>query len=76
MKIPSGTFIRKNVLVDPFMTDPKTVVVLEPFRYLLRTPILIDQGFDQDPGGGSDARGCFLASAQRKLVSLLRAMPL
>ena len=63
--------IHENVLVDPFMADLKTVVHLEPIRYLLRAPFLADHGFDQDPGGGFYAIPGFLASVQRKLMSLL-----
>jgi len=71
MKIPSGTLIRKNVLVDPFMADFKTIVILEPARYLLRALVLADQHFDQDPGAGFDAIPGLLTSVQSKLMSLL-----
>ncbi len=71
MEISSSMFIHENVLVDPFMTDLKTVVRLEPIRYLLRAPFLTDQCFDQDPGGGFYAIPGFLASVQSKLMSLL-----
>ena len=64
-------FIHENVLVDPLMTDLKTVVHLEPIRYLLRAPVLADQRFDQDPGGGFYAIPGFLTSVQSKLMSLL-----
>ena len=71
MEISSRMFIHENVLVDPFMADLKTVVHLEPIRYLLRAPFLADQRFDQDPGGGCYAIPGFLASVQSKLMSLL-----
>jgi hypothetical protein len=74
MKISSSMFIHENVLIDPFMADLKTVVHLEPSRYLLRAPFLADQCFDQDPGGGFYAIPCFLASVQSKLMSLFRAI--
>ncbi len=64
-------FIHENVLVDPLMTDLKTVVLLEPIRNLLRAPVLADQCFDQDPGGGFYAIPGFLTSVQCKLMSLL-----
>jgi len=71
MEISSRMFIHENVLVDPFMADLKIVVFLEPIRYLLRAPILADQRFDQDPGGGCYAIPGFLTSVQSKLMSLL-----
>ncbi len=64
-------FIHETVLVDPFMADLKTVVHLEPIRYLLRAPFLADQRFDQDPGGDCYAIPGFLPSVQCKLMSLL-----
>ena len=70
MEISSRMFIHENVLVDPFMADLKTVVVLEPIRYLLRAPFLADQRFDQSPGGGFYAIPGFLASVQSKLLGL------
>ena len=69
--MPSSVFIHENVLVDPFMADLKTVVLLEPIRYLLRAPFLADQRFDQDPGGGFNAISGFLTSVQSKLMGLL-----
>ena len=71
MEISSSMFIHENVLVDPFMADLKTMVILEPIRYLLRAPFLADQCFDQDPGGGCYAIPGFLAPVQSKLLSLL-----
>ncbi len=71
MEISSRMFIHENVLIDPFMADLKTVVHLEPIRYLLWAPFLTDQRFDQDPGGRFDAIPCFLAFVQSKLMSLL-----
>jgi hypothetical protein len=67
-------FIHENGLVDPFMADLKIVVLPEPIRYLLRAPVLTDQLFDQDPGGGFNAIPGFLTSVQSKLMSLLRAV--
>ena len=67
-------FVHENVLIDPFMADLKTVVLPEPIRYLLRTPVLTDQRFDQDPGGGFNAIPGFLTSVQSKLMSLLGAI--
>ena len=64
-------FIHENVLIDPFMADLKTVVILEPIRCLLRAPFLADQHFDQGPGGGIYAISGFLASVPSKLMSLL-----
>jgi hypothetical protein len=57
------------------MTDLKTVILFEPTRYLLRAPVLADQHFDQDPGGGFYTVPGFLTSAQRKLMSLLGSIP-
>jgi hypothetical protein len=74
MKISASMFIRENVLVDPFMTDLKAIVVLEPARYLLRAQVLADQRFDQDPGGGFYTVPDFLTSIQRKLMGLLRSI--
>jgi hypothetical protein len=74
MEISSGVLIRENVLVDPFMTDLKTIVLLEPPRYLLRAPVLLDQYFGQDPCGCIDAIFGFLASGQCKLMGLLRSI--
>ena len=74
MEISASMFVHENVLVDPFMADLKTVVLPEPIRYLLRTPILADQRFDQDPGGGFNAIPGFLTSVQSKLMSLLGAI--
>ena len=71
MEISSRMFIHENVLVDPFMADPETVVRLETIRHLLRAPFLADQRFGQDPGKGIYAIQRFLASVQRKLVRLL-----
>ena len=71
MEISSRLFIHENVLVDPFMADLKTVVILEPIRYLLRAPFLADQCFDHDPGGDFYAIPGFLAPVQSKLLSLL-----
>ena len=71
MEIPSSVFIREDVLIDPFMTDLKTVILPEPTRYLLRAPFLADQHFDQNPGGGFYAIPGYLASVQSKLMSLL-----
>ena len=75
MEISSRMFIHENVLVDPFMADLKTVIILEPIRYLLRAPFLADQRFDQDPGGGFYAIPGFLSSVQSKLMSLFGAIP-
>lgn len=71
MKIPSGMLIRKNVLVDPFMADLKTVALLEPARYLPRVPFMADQCFDQDPGGDLYVIPGFRTPVQSKLMSLL-----
>ena len=71
MEISSRMFIPENVLVDPFMADLKTVVILKPIRYLLRAPILADQCFDQDPDRSFYLISDFLASVQCKLMSLL-----
>ncbi len=71
MEISSRMFIHEKVLIDPFMTDLKAVVHLEPIRHLLRAPFLADQRFDQDPGGFSYAILGFLTSVRSKLMSLL-----
>lgn len=71
MEISTGVLIHENVLVDPFMTYSKIKALLQPARYLLRAPVLTDQGFDQDPGGGFDATPDLLPSVQSKLASLL-----
>ena len=71
MEISASMFIHENVLVDPLMADLKTVVILEPIRYLLRAPFLADQRFDQDPGGGWSAILGFHTSVQSKLMCLL-----
>jgi hypothetical protein len=58
------------------MADLKIVVLPEPIRDLLRTPVLTDQLFDQDPGGGFNAIPGSLTSVQGKLMSLLRTVSL
>ena len=70
MKISSGLFIDKDVLVDPFMTDLQIMVFPEPAGYLLRAPFLADQRLNQVPGGSVNSISCFLASAQSKLLGL------
>lgn len=66
-----GMFIHQNVLIDPVMDYLKSVVLLAPMRYLLRAPLLADQSFDQDPGGGFYTIPGFLTSVQSKPMSLL-----
>ena len=70
MNISSRMFIHENELVDPFMADLKSLVILEPIQYLLRAPFLADQSFDHEPGGGFYAIPGFLAPVQSKLLSL------
>jgi len=71
MEFSSGPFIGENVLVDPFVTDLKTAVFVEPARHLLRAPLLADQGFDYSPDGCIDSISGPYASVQGKLMSLL-----
>ena len=74
MKISSSMFICENVLVDPFMADLKTIVVLEPARHLLRSQVKADQSFDQSPGRGIYERFCLATSAQCQFMGLFRAV--
>jgi hypothetical protein len=74
MEISASMFIRENVLVDPLMADLKVLVLPEPIRDLLRAPVLTDQLFDQEPGGGFNTIPGSLTSIQGKLMSLLRTV--
>ena len=73
-EISASPFIRKNVLVDPFMTDVKSKVALEPIRYLLRAQVKTDQSFDPSPGRGIYKQFCLIASAQCQFMSLFRSI--
>ena len=70
MEISSSAFVGENVLVNPFVTDMKTAILIEPTRYLLWAPFLADHGFDHDPNDFMNSIFRFLASAHRKLMGL------
>ena len=74
MEISANPFIRKNVLVDPFITDVKAKGVLEPIRYLLRAQVKTDQPFDPGPGRAIYKQFCLVASAQCQFMGLLRSI--
>jgi hypothetical protein len=71
MEISSSAFVGENVLVNPFVTDLKIAILIEPTRYLLWAPFLAKQGFDQKPCGCIDAISGSHTSFQGKLMGLL-----
>ncbi len=73
MEISAIMFCCENVLKDPFMTDLKTVVVLESIRYLLRIQVIADQSFGQIPSRGINEKSYLATSAQCQFMCLLRS---
>jgi len=67
-------FTRKNVLVNPFMTDLKAEVILEPTRHMFRAQVKADQSSDPSPGRCIYERFFLAAPALCQFMGLLRSI--
>jgi hypothetical protein len=73
MEVFTDVLVGEKALTDPFVADLNLVVLLERTRDL-RAPVLVDQRFDQDLGGGDYAVPGFITSVQGQLMSMLGAI--
>jgi len=64
-------FIRKNVLVNPFITDLKAEVILEPTRHMFRAQVKADQSSNPSPGRCIYERFFLAAPALCQFMGLL-----